>query len=142
VDSHVGTQFFGGNIYVVVSPRYNEWSIDYWLARFLEGKKTVMRSLTESEGIEFMIGSMVIKGQYLTQDERIPKKGGYVFQEYRLGEVVYHFRNLVVGTNLQLQTIPSKNSSKVRYFLPYYENKKLMETINIISDLDGLLESP
>jgi hypothetical protein len=60
-----------------------------------------------------MIGSMVIKGEYLTQDERTQKKGGYVFQYYRPGEVVYHFMNLVVGTNLQLQTMPSKNSSKV-----------------------------
>jgi hypothetical protein len=142
VDSHVGTPFFGGNIYVVVSPIYNEWGTDYWLARFLEGNNTLMRSLTDSKGIEFLIGSMVIKGQYLTQYERAPKKGGYLFQEYRLGEAVYHFRNLVVVTNLQLQTIPRKNSSKVRYFLPYSENKKLMDTINSISDLDGLLESP
>jgi hypothetical protein len=68
------------------------------------------------------------------------KKGGYVFQYYRPGESVYHFMNLVVGTNLQLQTMPSKNSSKVQYFLPYSEHEKLMETISIRSDLDGLLE--
>jgi hypothetical protein len=113
VDSCVGTPFFAGNIYTVVSPRGNEWGTDYWLAHCLEGKKTLMRSVTDSEGIEFMIGSMVIKGEYLTQDERTWKKGGYVFQYYRPGEVVYHFMNLVVGTNLQLQTMPSKNSSKV-----------------------------
>jgi hypothetical protein len=140
VDSHVGTPFFAGHIYAVVSPRDNEWGTDYWLAHCLEGKKTLMRSVTDSEGIEFLIGSMVIKGEYLTQDERTWKKGGYVFQDYKPGQVVYHFMNLVVGTNLQLQTMPSKNSSKVCYFLPYSEHEKLMETINIRSDPDGLLE--
>jgi hypothetical protein len=62
VDSHFGTPFFVGKIYAVFSPRDNEWSTDYWLARFLEGEYIVMRSVTNSEGIEFMIGSMVIKG--------------------------------------------------------------------------------
>jgi hypothetical protein len=83
---------------------------------------------------------MVIKGEYMTQDGRRWKKGGYVFQDYKPGEVVYHFMNLVVGTNLQVQTMPSKNSSKVQYFLPYFENENLMETINIRSDPNGLLE--
>jgi hypothetical protein len=36
--------------------------------------------------------------------------------------------NLVVGTNLQLQTIPSKNSLKVQYLFPYSEHEKLMES--------------
>jgi hypothetical protein len=49
-----------------------------------------------------MIGSMIIKGEYIKRDERKWKKGGYVFQYYRPGEVIYHFMNLVVGTNLQL----------------------------------------
>jgi hypothetical protein len=74
VDSHFGTPFFAGHIYAVVSPRDNEWGTDYWLARCLEGKKTLMRSVTDSEGIEFPIGSMVIKGEYLTQDERTQRK--------------------------------------------------------------------
>ena len=78
-----------------------------------------MQLVTDSEGIEFPIGSMVIKGEYLTQDERIQKKGVYVFQYYRLGEVVYHFTNLVVGTSLQLQKMLSKKSPKVQYFFPY-----------------------
>jgi len=29
-----------------------------------------MKSIIECEGIEFMIGSMVIKGEYMTQVER------------------------------------------------------------------------
>jgi hypothetical protein len=66
VDSRVGTSFFAGHIYEVVSPRGNEWGIDYWLAHFLEGEKTLMRSVTYFEGIEFSIGLMVIKGEYLT----------------------------------------------------------------------------
>jgi hypothetical protein len=59
-----------------------------------------MRSVTDFEGIEFLIGSMVIKGEYLTRDERTRKKGGYVFQYYKPRQFVYHFTNLVVGTNL------------------------------------------
>jgi hypothetical protein len=71
---------------------------------------------------------MVIKGEYITWDERKLNKGGYVFQDYKLGQVIYHFTNLVVCTNLQVQTMLSKNSLKVWYFLPYYEHDKLMET--------------
>ena len=47
-----------------------------------------------------MIGLMVIKGEYMTWDEITHKKGGYVFQNYRPDEAVYHFTNLVVGTKL------------------------------------------
>jgi hypothetical protein len=83
VDSCVGTPFFAGNIYTVVSPRGNEWQTDYWLESCLEGKQTLMQSMRYSKGIEFMIGLMVIKGEYLTQDGRKQKKGGYVFQDYR-----------------------------------------------------------
>ena len=61
-----------------------------------------MWSVTDFEGIEFLFGLMVIKGEYLTHDERTWKKGGYVFQYYKLGQVVYHFKKLVIGTNLQL----------------------------------------
>jgi hypothetical protein len=75
----------------------------------LMGKAYLMQSVTESEDIEFMNGSMVIKGEYLTWDERTQKKGGYVFQYYMSSEFVYHFMNLVVGTNLQLQTMTSNN---------------------------------
>jgi hypothetical protein len=65
----------------VVSPTGNEWGTDYWMKHCLEGKHTLMRSVTY-EGIEFPIGSMVIKGEYLTQDEIKQNKGGYVFQYY------------------------------------------------------------
>ena len=62
--------FFAGHIYAVVSPKRNEWGIDYWLARCLEEKQTLNVSLTDSEGIHFLIGPTVIKGEYLTLDER------------------------------------------------------------------------
>ena len=83
---------------------------------------------------------MVIKGEYLTLDERTWKKKGYVFEDYKPCHFVYHYTNLIIGTNIQLQTMPSKNSSKVWYFLPYSKHEKLMETISIKSDLNGLLE--
>jgi hypothetical protein len=64
----------------------------------------------------------------------------YVFQYYRPGEAIYHFTNLTVGTNLQLETIPSKNSSKVRYFFHYSKHERIIETIIFRSDPDGLPE--
>jgi hypothetical protein len=66
VDSHFGTHFFVAHIYIVVSPRANEWGTNYWLACFLEGNNTLMRLVTDSKGIEFLIGSMVTKGEYMT----------------------------------------------------------------------------
>jgi len=100
VGPHFGTPFFSRHIYVVVSPRYNEQGTDYFLSQCLEGTDTLMRSVTNSKGIEFFIGSMVIEGQYMTWDERTQKKGGYVFQYYKPGQVIYHFTNLVIGTNI------------------------------------------
>jgi hypothetical protein len=44
-----------------------------------------MQLVIDSEGIEFSIGLMVIKGEYMTQDEIIRNKGGYVFQYYKPG---------------------------------------------------------
>jgi hypothetical protein len=101
----------------VASPKGNEWGINYLLECFLEGNKAFILLVTDSKGIEFLIVSMVIKGEYLTHYERTWKKGGYACKYYRPGEVVYHFTNLVVGTNLQLQTMPSKNTSKGMIFL-------------------------
>jgi len=124
----------------VVSPRDNEWHTDYWLARCLDGKQTLIVSLSDSEGNDFPIGSMVIKGEYLTQVSHARKKKGYVFEDYRLGQIVYHYTNLVIGTNLQLQTMPNKNSSKSRYLLPYSEHERLNDTVAIRGDPDGLVK--
>ena len=94
----------------MVTLRHNEWNIDYWLACCLDEKQTLIVSLSNSEGNDFPIGSMVIKGEYLTQVSHGRKKKGYVFVDYRPGQIVYHYINLVIGTNLQLQTMPRKNS--------------------------------
>ena len=131
---------FVGHIYAVVAPKDNEWGTDYWLARCIEGKQTIITSLTDSEGIEFPIGSMVVKGEYLTLDGKSRKTSGYVLMDYRPGLVVYHFTNLIIGTNIQLQTMSRKSSNKVRYFLPHLEHERLMETISNREDPDGLLE--
>ena len=56
---------FTGHIYVVVSPKNNEWRSEYWLAHCLEGKQTILEPVTDDENIEFPTGSMVIKGDYL-----------------------------------------------------------------------------
>ena len=84
----------------MVSQRDNEWHTDYWLARCLDGKQTLIISLSDSERKYFPIGSMVIKGEYLTQFAHARKKNGYVFEDYRPGQIVYLYTNLVLGTNL------------------------------------------
>ena len=123
----------------MVASKYSEWIGDYWLACCIEGKQTLIMSMTDVENNHFPIGSMVVKGEYLTPDNNARKKGGYVYKDYKPGASVYHFTNLTIGTNLQVRTMPSRNSSKVHYFLPDTEHERLMETIIIRDDLEGLV---
>lgn len=124
----------------MVAPKNNEWGSDYWLARCLEGKQTILEPVTDDENIEYPTGSMVIKGEYLTLAAQQKRKGGYVYQDYKPGAIVYHFTNLVVGINIKLRTISNKNRSHVRYLLPHLEHERLMDTIGSRDDPDGLLE--
>ena len=101
----------------MVAQKNNEWGSDYWLARFLEGKQNILEPVTDDENIEFLIGSMVIKGEYLTLKAQQKRKGEYVYQDYKPGAIVYHFTNLVVGINIKLRTLSHKNSSHVRYLI-------------------------
>ena len=123
----------------MVAPKNNEWGSDYWLARCLEGKQTLLEPVTDDENIEFPTGSMVIKGEYLTLAAQQKRKGGYVYQDYRPGAIVYHFTNLVFGINIKLYTLGHKNRSHVRYLLPHIEHEILMDTIGTRDDPDGLL---
>ena len=123
----------------MVSSKDSEWGGDYWLARCIEGKQTLIMSMTDDENNHFHIGSMVVKGEYLTHDNNSRNKGGYVYMDYKPGAIVYHFTNLIISTNLQVQTMASRNSSKVSYFLPDTEHERLMETIIIRDDLEGLV---
>ena len=59
-------------------------------------------SMTDDENNHFPIGSMVVKGEYLTQDNNARKRGGYVYRDYKPGASVYQFTNLVIGTNIQV----------------------------------------
>ena len=90
-----------------------------------------MTSLTDDEDNEFPTRSMVVKGEYITLDDTSRKAGGYVFMGYRPSALVYHFTNIVIGTNIQLQTMTKKRSPKVCYFLPHLEHKRLMKTVSI-----------
>ena len=45
------------------------------------------------------IRSMVFKGEYLTQYNNARNKGGNVYRDYKPGASVYHFTNLIIGTN-------------------------------------------
>ena len=95
--------------------------------------------MIDDENNDFPIGYMVVKGENLTHDNNARKNGGYVYKDYKPGASVYHFTNLIIGTNLQVWTMPSRNSLKIRYFLPDTEHKRLMETIIIRDDLEGLV---
>ena len=124
----------------MVSPKNNERGFDYWLARFLEGKQTILEPITDDENIEFPTGLMVIKGEYLTLVAQQKRKGGYVYQDYRPGDIVYHFTNLVVDININIHPLSNKNRSHVRYLLLHLEHELLMDIIDNRDDLDGLLE--
>ena len=78
----------------------------------------------------------------MTQVAHARKKKGYVFEDYRPGQILYHYTNLFIGTNLQLQRMPNKNSSKSQYLLPYFEHERIKDTIAIWGDPDGLVEWP
>ena len=95
--------------------------------------------MNDDENNHFPIRSIVVKGEYLTQDDNARKKGGYVYRDYKPGSSVYHFTNLIIGRSLQVRTMASRNSLKVHYFLLDTEHKRLMETIIIRDDPEGLV---
>ena len=80
---------------------------------FLEGKQTILEPVKDDENIEFLTGSMVIKGEYLTLAAQQKRKTMYVYHDYRAGAIVYHFTNLVVGIKIKLPTLSNKNRSHV-----------------------------
>ena len=57
-------------------------------------------SITDDENNHFPIGYMVVKGEYLTHGNNARKKGIYVYRYDKPGTSVYHFTNLIIGTNL------------------------------------------
>ena len=65
-----------------------EWGTSYWLEQCLEGKKSLHKSFIDDECNEFLIGSMVVKGKYLTLDENSRKTNSYVFMD--TNEVNWH----------------------------------------------------
>ena len=103
-----------GHIYAVVASKDNEWGTDYWLARCIRGKQILNGSLIDDEGNEFPIGLMVVEGEYLTLDGKSRRTSGHVFMDYRPGYVVYLFTNLIVATNIHIQKMSTKNSTKAR----------------------------
>ena len=58
--------YYAGHIYAVVAGKDSEWAGDYWLAHCIEGKQTLNMSMNDDENNHFPIGSMVVKGAYLT----------------------------------------------------------------------------
>ena len=82
----------------------------FWLlvGLLLRGESNHSQTYSDDENIEFPTGSMVIKGEYLTLAAQQKRKGGYVYQDYRPGAIVYDFTNLVVGINIKLGTLGHK----------------------------------
>ena len=95
--------------------------------------------LIDDEGNEFPIGSMVVEGEYITLDGK-SRTSGQVFMDYKPGFVVYQFKNMIVGTDIHLQTISNKNSTRVPYSLPPSKHERLMETISNREDPYGYIE--
>ena len=96
--------------------------------------------MIDDEGNEFPIGLMVIEGEYLTLYGKSRRTSEHVFMDYRLGSMVYHFTNLIVGMNIHLHTMSNKKSTKVHYLFPHSEHEILMETIRNKKDPDGYIE--
>ena len=99
------------------------------MERCIQGKQILNGSLIDDEGNGFPIGWIVVKGECLTLDGKSRRTIGYVFEDYIPGSVVSHFTNLVVSMNIHIQKMSTKNSTKVRYFLPHLENERLLEEI-------------
>ena len=53
---------------------------------------------------------MVFKGEYMELEKKSRNTNIYVFMDYKLGALIYHFTNLVIGANIQLKTMIRKNS--------------------------------
>ena len=83
---------------------------------------------------------MVIKGEYLTLATQQKQKDGYVYQDYKLGAIVYHYTNLIVGTHIKLRTLSKKNRTQVQYFLSYSDHEKLMDIVSNRDDQDGVMD--
>ena len=98
--TYFGTFSYKAHFRPQISCNDSEWAGDYWLARCIEGKQTLIMSMIDDENNHFPIGSMVVKGEYLTHDNNARVKGGYVYRDYKPGASVYHFTNLIIGTNL------------------------------------------
>ena len=81
---------------------------------------------------------MVVEGEYFTLDGKSIRTSGHVFVDYRPRFVVYHFTKLIVSTNIHLQTMSNKNSTKVCYLFPHSDHDRLMETI---SNVDVIVTS-
>jgi len=75
-DSHVGTPFFARHTYIVVSPKCNEWGNNFWRECCIKGKKTINVTLMDVEDINFIIGLMIFKGEYLKVSKTTWKKKG------------------------------------------------------------------
>ena len=60
--------------------------------------------------------------------------------DYRPCVVFYHFTNFISGMNIHLQTMSTKNSTKVCYFFPHSEHERLMEAISNREDPTGYIE--
>ena len=76
----------------------------------IEGKQTLIMSMTDDENNHFPIGSMVVKGEYLTHDNNARKKGGYVYRDYKIGASVYHFTNVEIEPSDRLILLTTINN--------------------------------
>ena len=71
----------------MVALKNNAWGSNCWLAHCLDGKQTLLEPVIDDEDNEFLIGSMVIKGEYLTLDTQ--KKRMIMYTRSTSQELLY-----------------------------------------------------
>ena len=101
--------------------------------------ETILEPVIDDENIEFPTGSMVIKGEYFTLEAQHKRKGGYVYQDYRLGAIVYHFTSLVVVINIKLRAFSNKKKVICTILYTPYRARRLMDIIDNTYDPNHLL---
>ena len=116
-----------GDIFVVLAYPNNTEGVDYYLLRCTQPKSKLFESMTDGDGQEYPIGSVVIEGTYYQQIKI--DKNGIIFVDYRPGQKVLHYSHLVLATKINLETLPKRGRAKQKWRLPIEDHEKILEII-------------
>jgi hypothetical protein len=110
------------DIFIVIVDPNNEKGVDYYLLRCMQPKYKLVESMTNYDGQEYPIRSVVTEGTYYQQINI--DKNGIIFFDYMLRKNVLHYSHLVVATKLNFETLPKRGHAKKKWRFPikYHEN--------------------